>query len=98
MGYLRLVTHPAILPNPLTPGDALTNIESLVSRPHVRTPGEEEEFWQVFRATAGSTPRGNEFPDAHVAALMRQHGVGLIYTRDRDFRRFPGIRVQDPFN
>jgi hypothetical protein len=28
---------------------------------------------------------------------MRQHGVGTIYTRDRDFRRFDGIRVEDPF-
>jgi uncharacterized protein len=32
-----------------------------------------------------------------LAALMRQHGVRLIYTRDRDFRRFEGIDVRDPF-
>ena len=34
---------------------------------------------------------------AHVAALMLQHGVGTIYSRDRGFRRFDGIRVVDPF-
>jgi hypothetical protein len=28
---------------------------------------------------------------------MRQHGLGLIHTRDRDFRRFPGIEARDPF-
>jgi predicted nucleic acid-binding protein len=29
---------------------------------------------------------------------MRQNGVTTIYTRDRDFRRFGGIRVEDPFS
>jgi len=37
-------------------------------------------------------------PDGHLAALMRQHGVGKIYTRDRDFRRFDGIAAEDPFS
>jgi hypothetical protein len=36
-------------------------------------------------------------PDAHLAALMRQHGARLIHTRDRGFRRFDGIDVLDPF-
>jgi hypothetical protein len=46
---------------------------------------------------AGDRPRGNEVPDAHLAALMRQHGVRLIYTRDRRFRRFDEIDARDPF-
>jgi predicted nucleic acid-binding protein len=28
---------------------------------------------------------------------MRQHGVRVIYTRDRDYRRFDGIEPRDPF-
>ena len=36
--------------------------------------------------------------DGHLVSLMRQHGVGTIYTRDRDFRRFDGIRAEDPFD
>jgi hypothetical protein len=28
---------------------------------------------------------------------MRQHGVPVIYTRDRDFRRSSGIDLRDPF-
>jgi hypothetical protein len=27
---------------------------------------------------------------------MRQHGVRVIYTRDRSFRRFDEIEVRDP--
>lgn len=97
LGYLRIVTHPGILTAPLSPAIAFRNVEALLDRPHVRAPGEADGFWPIFRATAGEQPRGNEVPDAHLAALMRQHGVRLIWTRDRGFRRFPGIEARDPF-
>ena len=97
LGYLRIATHPAILTHPLSPAMALRNVESLLDQPHVRAPGEADGFWTSFRHTAGDRARGNDVPDAHVAALMRQHGVRLIYTRDRDFRRFEGLDVRDPF-
>lgn len=97
LGYLRIVTHPGILGSPLSPAIAMTNVEALLDRPHVRTPGEADGFWPIFRATAGPRPRGNDVPDAHLAALMRQHGVRSIWTRDRDFRRFDGIEATDPF-
>lgn len=98
MGYLRIVTHPAILPRPLRLGDAIANVTALLSLGHVRSPGEADGFWDLFRATAGDGGlRGNLVPDAHLAALMRQHGVSTIFTRDRDYRRFDGIQVRDPF-
>jgi len=97
LGYLRIVTHPGILPRPLSPTLAMGNIDGLVARPHVRVPGEMDGFWELFRATAGAQVRGTDVPDAHVAALMLQHGVRRIYTRDRGFRRFDGIEVVDPF-
>lgn len=97
MAYLRIVTHPAIMPRPLSTRDAMRNVEALIDRPHVRTPGEADGFWPVFRATAGEHARGNDVPDGHLVALMRQHGVRLIYTRDRDFRRYDAIEARDPF-
>jgi predicted nucleic acid-binding protein len=33
--------------------------------------------------------------DAHLAALALEHGAAVA-TTDRDFRRFPGLRVIDP--
>jgi toxin-antitoxin system PIN domain toxin len=97
MGYLRIVTHSAVLPRPLAPVDALANVTSLLSLGHVRSPGEAAGFWDVYRSGPAERLRGNTVPDGHLAALMRQHGVATIYTRDRDFRRFDGIRVEDPF-
>ena len=97
MGFVRVATHPAINERPLKPAEALGSVTALLARPHVRAPGEGAGFLRVYEATAPSVTRGRQVPDAHIAALMRQHGVSTIYTRDRDFRRFDGIRVEDPF-
>jgi hypothetical protein len=40
--------------------------------------------------------RGNLVPDAHLAALLRQHGISRLYTHDRDFRKFDFLEVIDP--
>jgi hypothetical protein len=97
MGFLRIATHPAIFPAPLSAVEAIATVETLLDRPHVRSPGESTRFWDVYRQTAGTDTRGNHVPDAHLVALMREHGVSAIYTRDRDFRRYEGIVVRDPF-
>lgn len=97
MGFLRLATNPALTDEPLSPSEALASLSDLTERDHVRTPGEASGFLSVFRQTAAAGTRGKDVTDAHIAALMRQHGVGTIYTRDRDFRRFEGIRIEDPF-
>ena len=97
VGYLRIVSHSAILSRPLSPRDAAGNVESLLSRGHVRALGEGEGFWELFRATSRDQARGNDVPDAHLVTLMRQHGVRRIYSRDAGLRRFADIEVVDPF-
>ena len=95
LGYLRVVTHPAILPRPLSAEKAMGNISRLIELPHVRTAGEGDSFWTTFVSTAPPHVRGNDVPDAHVASLMRQQGVRIIYTRDRGFRRYEDIEVRE---
>jgi len=98
MAYLRIATHHGIFSDPLDPEIAVANIDAMLQRPNVRTGSETERFWQIWRATTDPlTVRGNLVPDAHVVALMRLHGVGAIWSLDRDLRRFDGIRVLDPF-
>jgi toxin-antitoxin system PIN domain toxin len=97
MGFLRLSTNPAVTDEPLSPSEALSSLSDLVERNHVRTPGEAPNFLAVYREVSSAGTRGKDVTDAHIAALMRQHGVGTIYTHDRDFRRFDGIKVEDPF-
>ena len=40
---------------------------------------------------------GNLIHDAHIAALCFEHGVSEFVTGDRDFSRFAGLRILDPF-
>jgi toxin-antitoxin system PIN domain toxin len=96
--YLRLSTHPAVFRNPLTAEEAETNVESLLGLPHVRVLSEREGFWDVYReVTRGLAVRGNDVPDAHLAALLRQNDVDTLYTNDRDFRKFGFLRIRNPF-
>jgi toxin-antitoxin system PIN domain toxin len=97
LGFLRIATHPAIFPSPASPEQAIAAVTALLERPSVRTEAEGANFWETYRATAGHDTRGNHVPDAHLAALMRCHGVATIYTCDRDFRRYEGIEGRDPF-
>jgi uncharacterized protein len=98
VGYLRIATHAGIFASPLSPDEATANIHALLALPHVRTLGEDDGFWDVYRGVAGAFPvRGNAVPDAHLAALLRQHGVATLYTNDADFKRFPFLRTVNPF-
>lgn len=98
MAYLRIATHPRIFDAPLSPAEALGNVAALLSRPHVRAISELDGFADAFTSvTQGMTVRGNLVPDAHLAALLFQHGVRTLYSADRDFRRFATLEVRDPF-
>jgi toxin-antitoxin system PIN domain toxin len=98
MAYLRIATHPAVFARPLTAVEAIGNVEQLLVRPHVRTTGEQERYWDRFREVAeDAMPTGNLVPDAHLVALMLENDVRTIWTRDRDYRRFGRIEVRDPF-
>ena len=97
IAFLRISTHPRIFARPLSPDNALGNIESLLSLPRVRMLSEEEGFLEIYRTVTAHVPvRGNLVPDAHLAALLRQHGVGRLYTVDRDFGKFDFLEVTDP--
>ncbi|CAN5621478.1 type II toxin-antitoxin system VapC family toxin [soil metagenome] len=97
LGYLRIATHPGILPVPIRPSEAVANIDALLRLPHVVIGGESPTFWRTYLASGGSEVRGNLVPDAHLAALMRDSGVRILYTRDKGFRRFDFVDVRDPF-
>ncbi len=97
MAYLRISTHPSIFSDPLTPADAWRNIHSLLNLPRCRVITEEASFPADYAlVTDGITVRGNLVPDAHLATILRQHGVNRIYTADTDFFKFRFLDVINP--
>jgi hypothetical protein len=98
MAYLRISTHPRIFDVPLTPGQAVQNLASLVALPRVRMITEKDGFLETYqKQTSGLVVRGNLTPDAHLAVLLFQHGVKNFYTNDSDFARFPFLKIKHPF-
>jgi uncharacterized protein len=97
VGYLRIVTNAAILTRPLKPAEAEQNLNVLLRRPTVRALSEAEGFWDVYREVSNQSPaRGARVTDVHIAALLKQHGVRVLYTNDTDFLRFSFLEVRNP--
>jgi toxin-antitoxin system PIN domain toxin len=94
--FLAIVTHPRIF-NPPTPlEDAIGAVESwLASQPVLLS--ESEDHWpELLALVRGGKVVGPAVHDARIAALCLEHSVEELWTADRDFSRFPGLRTRNP--
>ncbi len=94
--FLRIVTNPALRGERFTPQEAVAIVDEWLAQPNVRTIDPGEGHWTLLRQTivAGQV-RGPLMTDAQLAALTMEYG-GTLYTTDRDFSRFPGLRWHNP--
>ena len=98
VGYVRLSTGSGISDAPLLLHESISNIDRLLAVPHFRSGTEHNTFWDEFsRAAAEAKARGKLISDVYIVALMRQNEVRKILSHDRDFRKFDGIEIVDPF-
>ena len=97
-GVVRIVTHPRIFAEPTPVDAALEYVEALRSHHNsvVIAPGSRHvDLVRGLCASVNAT--GNLVPDAYLAALAIESGSDWI-TDDRDFTRFPGLRVRYPLD
>jgi toxin-antitoxin system PIN domain toxin len=96
--FLRVTTHPRVFRTPWSAGDAWSFVQALLASPSLGLLVPTERHAEVAAEVVSETPHlsGNIFHDAQTAVLMREHGVGRIYTRDTDFHRFLFLRPIDP--
>jgi hypothetical protein len=96
--FIRVVTHPRIFQNPWSCAEAWRFIEYLLSAPTLHVLAETDLHSAVVKEFISQYPHimGNTIFDAHIAILMREHGIQTIYTRDTHFYAFSGITVIDP--
>jgi uncharacterized protein len=96
--FLRVVTHPRVFKPPTPLAKALEEIDRLFDAPAIVLRGEGSGHRAHLRHTVDAgRASGNIVHDAHIAALLREHGVREFWTTDKDFHRFPGIAVRNPF-
>jgi toxin-antitoxin system PIN domain toxin len=96
--FLRAATHPRVLRRPWTAPEAWGFVEALLASPGLQVLSPTPRHADVAREVVAGLPwlAGNLLPAAHLAILMREHGVGRVYTRDADLHRFPFLEVVDP--
>lgn len=96
--FLRVCTHPRVFRSPWSVPDALRFVDALRESPGLEILVHTSRHPTVAAEVLGAIPalRGNLLHDAHIATLMREHGVPRIYTRDTDFHRFAFVEVIDP--
>jgi len=96
--FLRVVTHPRVFDPPTDLDIALDDLESLLDSPSLVMLGEGPAHAAHLRQMVGAArATGNLVHDAHIAALALEHGVRELWTSDKDFSRFPGLRIRNPF-
>jgi uncharacterized protein len=96
LAFLRITTSPRMLREPLSMVEAVSAVSQWLKRPNVRVVEPGERHWEILRSLLVDTQiRGGDVMDAHLAAIATEHGA-VVCTHDRDFARFPGLRVLDP--
>ena len=96
LAFLRISTNPAVFHRPLRPSQAIAIVTSLLSGRSVGIATLSDRHWRILDELANKgQARGPMLMGAHIAALAMEHGASLA-TTDRDFARFPGLRLIDP--
>ena len=96
LAFLRVATNRRLRPNAPSVAEAVEIVTGWLERPTVALVHPGERHWEILRnlLEEGQAP-GPLVMDAHVAALAIEHGATLA-TTDKDFTRFPGLRVFNP--
>lgn len=95
--FIAIVTHPRIFAPPTPMGRALEQVEAWMESPSLTLLAEGPGYWSSLGASLrGGKVSGPRVHDARVAALCAHHGVTELWSADRDFGRFAGVRVRNP--
>jgi toxin-antitoxin system PIN domain toxin len=96
--FLRVVTHPRILPSPVRANEAWRFLNALLQSPGLELLIPSARYADVAAEIMRERPTlaGNDMRDVEIAALMRDQGVKTIYTRDTGFHRFRFLEPIDP--
>ncbi len=97
-GFIRVSTHPRIFRRPSKTVEALAFCDQLLAYPAISLLQPGLRHWSIFTSLCRATrARGNEVPDAWLAALTIEHGCRWI-TLDQGFSRFPDLPTGPPLD
>ena len=96
LAFLRLSTSPRVFREPLSVAEAFEAVSAWLAQPCTTVVHPTPRHLEVMRGLLlPLRAAGRLTSDAHLAALAVEHGADL-YSCDRDFARFAGLRWVDP--
>lgn len=94
--FLRISTNSRVFENPLSREEAEAVVSAWLAQPMAGILEPGERHWEILRDLIRTgQAAGPLVMDAVIAAIAIEHGATL-YTTDRDFLRFSGVRVENP--
>jgi toxin-antitoxin system PIN domain toxin len=94
--FLRVMTNRNLPGERFSLEQATQIVDLWLARPNLRVLIPGDHYWPLFRRMLiEGQASGVLVSDAEIAALTIEYG-GVLYTADRDFARFPGLRWKNP--
>ena len=94
--FLRIVTNPRALADPLAPAEAWALVDAWLDAPTVWVPTPGRGHREILGRLVGDLDlRANLIPDAVLAATATEYGCEVV-TLDRDFARFEKVKHRRP--
>jgi len=96
LGFVRITTHPRVFQSPMTVTEATAHVDEWFEQAVTRSLHPGERHWAILSTLLReSRAAANLTTDAHLAALAIEYG-GTVYSSDADFRRFRGLKLENP--
>jgi toxin-antitoxin system PIN domain toxin len=96
LAFVRIVSNPAILRNPVTPRNAWRQVREWMECDAAWIPVPGAQHADVLeKLLEDPLVTSRLVPDAHLAALAIEHGLTLC-SSDGDFARFRGLKWDNP--
>ena len=95
--FLGIVTHPRIFRTPTPIEAALDQATAWLESPSLVVIAETYGYFTpLSELVASAKITGPRIHDARIAALCLHHAVRELWSADRNFSMFPGLRVHNP--
>ncbi len=94
--FLRIVTNPRAVPQPLSPAQAWDHVDDWLAAPATWVPAPGRGHRDILRSLlVDKDLRAGLISDAVLAAMCVEHGLAIV-SADSDFARFPEIEWINP--
>jgi hypothetical protein len=95
--FVGIVTRPRVFDPATTLGERVDQIAAWRASPSLALIAETPGHWETLeRLMMAGQIVGPKIREARIAAICLDHGVSELWSADRDFSRFPALKVRNP--